>query len=104
MRRISTPALIKCLPCVQLRLSSQEKVVPSWSDVLPAFNAVKPDTFTVYGLSAVRWFSSTARGFEALAVGPETQRFDLANPPEALLQQLVFQGQIILLGEFGYYK
>src|ERR1039458_3767946 len=42
--------------------------------------------------------------FEALAVGPETQRFDLANPPEALLQQLVFQGQIILLGEFGYYK
>jgi hypothetical protein len=35
--------------------------------------------------------------FEALAVGPETQRFDLANALQALLQQLVFQGQIVLL-------
>jgi glycosyltransferase involved in cell wall biosynthesis len=42
--------------------------------------------------------------FETLAVGPETQRFDLANPLQALLQQLVFQGQIVLLGEFRYYR
>jgi glycosyltransferase involved in cell wall biosynthesis len=42
--------------------------------------------------------------FEALAVRPETQRFDLANPLQALLQQLVFQGQIVLLGEFRYYR
>src|ERR1017187_863995 len=42
--------------------------------------------------------------FEALAVGPETQRLDLANPLQALLQQLVFQGQIVLLREFGYYR
>ena len=42
--------------------------------------------------------------FEALAVGPETQRLDLANALQALLQKLVFQGQIVLLTEFGYYR
>jgi hypothetical protein len=32
-----------------------------------------------------------------LAIRPETQRLDFARPFQALAQQIVFQGQIVLL-------